>query len=195
MLRGDTRGRRLLLIEDDDSMEFIFSHFAKEPKHGGWEITRAKTGAEALAAIKQSSFDMIVIDNKFPLEFSLANEQEDMLAEYGSGLVVADRIRQNLDFKDVPIIMNTSNEQTPIFRQLAKQVGIQHVHADEHKLQEKSILPLLDTINDYRLTHPRTVVKCGPDALHRAMLPGYASGPVSGPNAATRARLPGYQER
>jgi len=55
---------KILLTEDDEVSRLVVIRFAREK---GWQVTIAKNGEEAVAAIKQMRFDIILMDIQMPI--------------------------------------------------------------------------------------------------------------------------------
>ncbi|HEY6555344.1 MAG TPA: response regulator, partial [Vicinamibacteria bacterium] len=86
------RRRRLLIVEDDEAER---SSIAELLGHDDIEIGTAGSGAEALLALRQHSYDCAVLDLRLP----------DM-----SGFEVLDRIGQDEGLRDMPIVVFTGRE-------------------------------------------------------------------------------------
>ncbi|MET0282328.1 MAG: response regulator, partial [Steroidobacteraceae bacterium] len=122
---ASTRKRRLLVIEDDPAAqlsiaELIGSHDV--------DITSAGSGAEALAALQQHSFDCVVLDLHLP----------DM-----SGFALLGEIQQLPQLHELPVVVFTGRELTPEedaqLRQRAKSIVLKGVKSPERLLDETAL--------------------------------------------------------
>jgi two-component system phosphate regulon response regulator PhoB len=95
-----TRGR-ILLVEDDRALvELIDFHLEK----AGYETERTASGDEALLRVRESAFDLILLD---------------WMIEGTSGIEVCRRLRRMPETKNIPIIMMTARgEETDRIRGL-----------------------------------------------------------------------------
>lgn len=88
--------KKILVIEDNELLlkmiEFIL-------KKNGFTITSAKNGKEAIEALDTAPFDLIITDLMLP---------------YANGFEIIDRIKQNKEQNQVPVIIISAvtNEET-----------------------------------------------------------------------------------
>ncbi|WP_417911101.1 response regulator transcription factor [Candidatus Electronema sp. PJ] len=84
---------KILLVEDaEDILELVRYHLAKE----GYQVSCARSGEEALNAVRQTSFDLILLDLMLPgLD----------------GLEVCRRLRRDAAMAHVPVIMLTAKSE------------------------------------------------------------------------------------
>ena len=54
---------RILIADDEKDMRWLLSSILKEE---GYEVEEADTGKKALALLKQSPHDLVLLDLKFP---------------------------------------------------------------------------------------------------------------------------------
>jgi two-component system, OmpR family, alkaline phosphatase synthesis response regulator PhoP len=88
---------KILLVEDaEDILELVRYNLAKE----GWQVSCATSGEEALNAVRQTAFDLILLDLMLPGV---------------DGLEVCRRLRRDAATARVPVIMLTAKgEETDI---------------------------------------------------------------------------------
>ncbi len=82
--------KNILIIEDNEQNLYLVTFILE--KHG-YKVLQARTGAEGLAKVKNTSFDMILLDIQLPVM---------------DGYVVAVELRKVLEKKKIPIIAITS---------------------------------------------------------------------------------------
>lgn len=88
--------KKILVIEDNELLlkmiEFIL-------KKNGFVVTTAKTGKEAIDALVETPFDLIITDLMLP---------------YANGFEIIDKIKQNKQQNQVPVIIISAviNEET-----------------------------------------------------------------------------------
>jgi len=87
--------KHLLVVEDN---EIERDHLVKMVGREGVRTTAVGSGAEALAALKAQRFDCLVLDLRLP----------DV-----QGLELVEKIRQELNLHDLPVIVYTAKELTP----------------------------------------------------------------------------------
>ena len=56
--------KRILLVDDDQGLRELVSHVLRT---GGYSISEASNGAEALALFSKSSFDVVITDFEMPV--------------------------------------------------------------------------------------------------------------------------------
>jgi CheY-like chemotaxis protein/HAMP domain-containing protein len=119
------RRKHLLVVEDDPGEQTSILALL-----GGEDIdsTTVGTGAAALAALRESSYDCIVLDLRLP----------DM-----SGFDVLERLRDDQGLRDVPVVVFTGKELSDDDRArlntLARSVVIKGVESPERLLDETSL--------------------------------------------------------
>jgi two-component system, response regulator, stage 0 sporulation protein F len=57
------KGKRLLVVDDEENIRFLFK---EELEEEGYEVEVASNGLEALDKIRQSTFDLVILDIKMP---------------------------------------------------------------------------------------------------------------------------------
>ncbi len=99
--------KRILFVDDDAAFLQLTGELMQQASQGVWEVIMADNPAEALAALKEHEFDMIVVDERMPVMS-------------GSQFVRLARGR----FPNMPIVMLTGHvsEQT---HQTMKQEGLE----------------------------------------------------------------------
>jgi HAMP domain-containing protein/CheY-like chemotaxis protein/signal transduction histidine kinase len=119
------RRKRLLVVEDNPSEQLSIRALL------GYEdidVTVADTGAEALTAISEESYDCVVLDLRLP----------DM-----SGFEVLERLRDMPQFNDLPVVVFTGKELSPEedsrLHVLARSVVVKGVESPERLLDETAL--------------------------------------------------------
>ena len=99
--------KRILFVDDDAAFLQLTGELMQQASQGGWQVIMADNPAEALTALKDHDFDMIVVDERMPVMS-------------GSQFVRLARGR----FPNLPIVMLTGqvSDQT---RQTMKQEGLE----------------------------------------------------------------------
>ncbi len=119
------RRKRLLLVEDDEAERKGISELLAS---ADIEIAAAATGGAALAQLRESPADCIVLDLKLP----------DM-----SGFEVLENIRDDEDLCDVPVVVFTGRElsadEDAKLRTMARSVVVKGVESPERLLDETSL--------------------------------------------------------
>jgi HAMP domain-containing protein/CheY-like chemotaxis protein len=117
--------KRLLVVEDDPNEQFAITQLLGD---SDVELTIAATGAEALAVVKEQTFDCMVLDLKLP----------DM-----SGFEVLEQLRGNSGASDLPVVVFTGRELTLDedihLHSLARSVVVKGVESPERLLDETSL--------------------------------------------------------
>ncbi|HTQ05757.1 MAG TPA: HAMP domain-containing protein, partial [Polyangiaceae bacterium] len=119
------RRRRLLVVEDSAAEQLSIRELLG---HDDIEIVSATTGEEALAILKDQQIDCVVLDLRLP----------DI-----SGFEVLNRIRDDENLPDLPVVVFTGRELTPEhagqLRELARKVVIKGVESPERLLDETAL--------------------------------------------------------
>jgi hypothetical protein len=119
------RRKRLLLIEDDEAERKGVSELLS---HADIEITAAATGEAALAQLRETPPDCVVLDLKLP----------DM-----SGFEVLEKLRDDATLCDIPVVVFTGRELTADedarLRTMARSVVVKGVESPERLLDETSL--------------------------------------------------------
>jgi len=119
------RQKRLLVVEDNAAEQMSIRELLG---HDDLEIVTADTGAAALAAMADQPCDCVVLDLRLP----------DM-----SGFEVLERISQNKDFAEIPVVVFTgrelSAEEDAQLHTLARSVVVKGVESPERLLDETSL--------------------------------------------------------
>jgi len=119
------RPRRLLVVEDDPAEQLSVSELLG---HTDVEITTAETGAEALAKLREGSFDCVVLDLKLP----------DM-----SGFDLLAEVQREPSLRETPIIVFTGRELSDAeeteLRKKAKSIVLKGVRSPERLLDETAL--------------------------------------------------------
>jgi CheY-like chemotaxis protein len=119
------RVRRLLVVEDDPAERLSIVNLIE---HDDVVIVAVGTGAEALAAMRESVFDCVVLDLRLPDVSGF-----DLLAE----------VQQDEALRDVPIVVFTgkelsADEETQL-RRMAKSIVLKGVESPERLLDETAL--------------------------------------------------------
>ena len=119
------RRRRLLVVEDSAAEQLSIRELLG---HDDIEIVSATTGEEALTILKDQQIDCVVLDLRLP----------DI-----SGFEVLNRIRDDENLPDLPVVVFTGRELTPEhagqLRELARKVVIKGVESPERLLDETAL--------------------------------------------------------
>ncbi|HEY5089328.1 MAG TPA: response regulator, partial [Polyangia bacterium] len=119
------RHKRLLVVEDNDAEQLSIKELLG---HDDIEIVTADKGEQALAILRETAIDCVVLDLRLP----------DI-----SGFEVMARIRDDDALKDVPIVVFTGKELSPDqeaqLQELARKVVIKGVESPERLLDETAL--------------------------------------------------------
>jgi CheY-like chemotaxis protein/two-component sensor histidine kinase len=119
------RRKRLLLVEDDAAERRGVSELLGS---ADIEITAAETGEAALSVLRETPIDCVVLDLKLP----------DM-----SGFEVLEKIRDDAQLCDVPVVVFTGRElsadEDARLRTMARSVVVKGVESPERLLDETSL--------------------------------------------------------
>jgi CheY-like chemotaxis protein/signal transduction histidine kinase/HAMP domain-containing protein len=119
------RRRRLLVVEDDPTEQFAIRELIA---HDDVEIGAAASGEEALRALRQEEWDCVVLDLRLP----------DM-----SGFDVLERLREDDDVPDVPVVVFTgkelSAEEDARLHTMARSIVVKGVESPERLLDETAL--------------------------------------------------------
>jgi HAMP domain-containing protein/CheY-like chemotaxis protein/signal transduction histidine kinase len=122
---AEPRRKRLLIVEDNPAEQLSISELLG---HDDIEVSVVATGSEALAAIRNQSFDCMVLDLKLP----------DM-----SGFDVLERLRDAEVANDLPVVVFTGKELSPEedsqLHTLARSVVVKGVESPERLLDETAL--------------------------------------------------------
>jgi CheY-like chemotaxis protein len=120
-----TRVRRLLVVEDDPAEQMSIRELIG---HDDVEIVAASTGSEALARMREKSFDCVVLDLRLP----------DI-----SGFDLLSEVQQDAQLRDTPIVVFTgrelSEEEEAELRRKAKSIVLKGVRSPERLLDETAL--------------------------------------------------------
>ena len=122
---AESTRRQLLIVEDNEvERQSVVELLA----HGDVDITTAGSGAEAWEALQASRFDCMVLDLRLP----------DI-----SGFELLERIRQQPDLKELPIVVFTGKDLTEDDEiqlvRMAESVILKGVQSPERLLDETSL--------------------------------------------------------
>jgi CheY-like chemotaxis protein len=119
------RRKRLLVVEDNQAEQLSIKALLG---HEDIDITEAGSGAEALTAVNEESFDCVVLDLRLP----------DM-----SGFEVLERFRDTPALSDLPVVVFTGKELSPEedsrLHSLARSVVVKGVESPERLLDETAL--------------------------------------------------------
>jgi HAMP domain-containing protein/CheY-like chemotaxis protein/GAF domain-containing protein len=122
---AEKRVRKLLVVEDDDTQRMSIVELIG---NGDVVTTAVATGEEALAALKEDSFDCMVLDLKLP----------DM-----TGFDLIEKIQKELGRADLPIIIYTGKELTAKeetqLRKVADAIIVKEASSPERLLAETAL--------------------------------------------------------
>jgi CheY-like chemotaxis protein len=122
---AQSRSRRLLVVEDN---EIERQSIVELLSHEDVEIATAGSGEEALEALRDQSFDCVILDLRLP----------DI-----SGFELMENIRQNPELRELPIVVCTGKELTEDDAQrlakMAESVVIKDVQSPERLFDQVSL--------------------------------------------------------
>jgi CheY-like chemotaxis protein len=143
------RSRRRLLVVEDDAAEQLSIRALLE--QGDIEIESVGSGAEALTALKEHSYDCLVLDLLLP----------DM-----SGFEVLETISNDETLRDLPIVVFTGKELTPAedsrLHTIARSIVVKGVESPERLLDETALF-LHRVVTDLPVEKQRMI-----ERLHRS---------------------------
>ncbi|MDT3684109.1 MAG: HAMP domain-containing protein [Pseudorhodoplanes sp.] len=120
-----SRRKRLLVVEDNAAEQLSIRELLG---HDDIEIVITDTGSEALATLRNSSCDCVVLDLRLP----------DM-----SGFDVLEEIRSDQQLSDVPVIVFTGRELSPEedarLHSMARSIVVKGVESPERLLDETAL--------------------------------------------------------
>ncbi len=102
---GDSKGKKILLVEDDDALASVYS---MRLKGEGFEVVRVANGEDALAATKEHKPDLVLLDVMMPKV---------------SGFDVLDILRNTPETANIKIVMLTALSQETD-KQRAQSLGV-----------------------------------------------------------------------
>jgi HAMP domain-containing protein/CheY-like chemotaxis protein/signal transduction histidine kinase len=142
------RRKRLLVVEDDPAEQFTIRELLG---HDDIDLEIAPTGAAALRAVQEKTFDCMVLDLKLP----------DM-----SGFEVLEQLSQRKGTSDLPVVVFTGRElsldEDIRLHDLARSVVVKDVESPERLLDETSLF-LHRVISDLPLEKQKML-----DRLHHS---------------------------
>jgi CheY-like chemotaxis protein len=119
------RRRRLLVVEDDAAERMSIEELLG---HDDIDIVTAATGGEALERLRENRYDCVVLDLRLP----------DM-----SGFEVLERLREDEQLRDIPVVVFTGRELSPDedaqLHTLARSVVVKGVESPERLLDETAL--------------------------------------------------------
>ena len=119
------RRKRLLVVEDNPAEQLSIRELLG---YGDIDVEIAATGKQALAAIKEQSFDCVVLDLRLP----------DM-----SGFEILERVRDTPSLSDLPVVVFTGKDLSPEedarLHVLARSVVVKGVESPERLLDETAL--------------------------------------------------------
>jgi CheY-like chemotaxis protein len=122
---AEPRRKQLLLVEDNEAERLSVTALLG---HDDIDIKSVGSGAEALAALKESPADCVVLDLSLP----------DM-----SGFDVLERIRDDASIAEVPVVVFTGRELSPEedaqLHTMARSVVVKGVESPERLLDETAL--------------------------------------------------------
>ena len=122
---AQSRHRRLLVVEDN---EIERQSIVELLSHDDVEISTAGTGAEALQALSDKKFDCLILDLRLP----------DI-----SGFELMEKIRQNAELHELPIVVCTGKDLTgedgQRLARMAESVVLKDVQSPERLLDQVSL--------------------------------------------------------
>ncbi|MCJ9668737.1 HAMP domain-containing protein [Neorhizobium sp. BETTINA12A] len=122
---AEPRRKRLLLVEDSEAERLSVTALLS---HDDIDIESVGSGAEALAALKEDPADCVVLDLTLP----------DM-----SGFEVLEKIRDDDDIAEVPVVVFTGRELSPEedaqLHTMARSVVVKGVESPERLLDETAL--------------------------------------------------------
>jgi CheY-like chemotaxis protein len=125
MRYAESRRRRLLVVEDDDIER---QSIVELLSHENVEITSAGTGSEAMEFLRNAQCDCLILDLRLP----------DI-----SGFELMEKIRENPDLRELPVVVCTGKELTEHdsmrLARMAESVVLKDVRSPERLLDEVSL--------------------------------------------------------
>ena len=93
MMAGETVKKKILVVDDDPIAVTLMS---KTLENMGFEVLKGTNGQEALAVVKQTSVDLIILDQMMPKM---------------NGIKACALIKSDKRFRSIPIIMFTASAE------------------------------------------------------------------------------------
>jgi CheY-like chemotaxis protein/signal transduction histidine kinase/HAMP domain-containing protein len=119
------RRKRLLIVEDNPAEQFTIRELLG---HDDIDVSVVSTGQEALATVKDSEFDCMVLDLRLP----------DM-----TGFEILESMRDTPELSDLPVVVFTGKELSPEedarLHTLARSVVVKGVESPERLLDETAL--------------------------------------------------------